>query len=231
MTLKKILIGCLLLISITTSHYGLAWADEWEDHGFRGSEAEAWKSAEFAPEHAKAWKSEGFTPEEAKPWKSAGFTPQEAKAWRRHKSVWENEFTPEEAKPWKDAGITPGQAKPLNFYGGLTANEVKPFIAKYCKNGVVENWPPANPNDEDGAHCYPFDGTAFQVLGEFEALYKNGDGIYHISFGKGGKAVSVIEAVVTVRGSYKYQSMGGLKIVPDLKVLRTKPANKEGSQK
>ena len=47
------------------------------------------------------------------------------------------------------------------------------------------------------------------------------DKLYYISFGKGGRAGSSITAIVTVQGGFKYQSNGGLKIVPSLKVLKT----------
>lgn len=107
-----------------------------------------------------------------------------------------------------------------------TPDDVKTFTAQYCKAGFAIGVtgtvaaPPKNPNDDDGTHCYWVYDDIFQLLDDNEALYGDGVSIYHIAFGKNGKAGSFVSAIVTVKGSYKYHSTRGIMVVPELNVLR-----------
>ncbi len=166
----------------------------------------------------KQWEDAGFKKEEANSWKAAGFKPDEANSWKR-------------------AGVNPSMVRELNKFSFSNPSEVKQFTKKYCINGFA-GIPPSNPNDDDGTHCYIFPGKVFQLLADNQALYKADLGllgiilensllasklssmVYYISFGKSGRAISLIEAIVSVKGSYKYQSLAGIKVVPELRILR-----------
>ncbi len=141
------------------------------------------------------------------------------------------------ADEWEDAGYSTYSAPMLKKnFSFSTPDEVRQFTTKYCKAGLalLEGKghaypgsfvsPPSNPNDDDGTHCYMFNGQIFQVLGENEGLYEDYEHrnkIFYVSFGKEGRATSFFTAIVTVKGSYKYQSNAGIQIVPRLKILRT----------
>ncbi len=194
----------LLFISILTFQVNFAWADEWEDAGFSIVED---KNSLYSGSETELWKTVGFT-------------------------------NASEAKRWKLGGYSADEAAELAGYFS-TADEAKKFTAKHCKNGFEKRFgigkpsalasylapPPANHNDDDGSHCYMLLGKVFQLLSDNQALYQNeyerGQNLYFVSFGKGGRAVSSIKAFVTVKGGYKYQSLAGIKIVPELRVLKT----------
>lgn len=201
----------LLFLSMLTFQPGFARADEWEDAG-------------FTSEAAREWSLEFTNAGDAKKWRDAGFTRGDA-SWLRSIGY----PGPFEVKRWELAGYKPVEAAGLNIFFS-TPDEAKKFSAKYCKKGFAENFflenTPENPNDADGANCYRFGGEIFQVLGDNEGLYQQYgaavDKVFYISFGKGGRAVSVIDSsIVTVTGSYKYHSTAGLQIVPRLKILTT----------
>lgn len=167
--------------------------------------------------------------DENKQWKDAGFTKEEISGEGFGRGWKDTGFSASEAKRWKTAGYFAPAARDFKSLLFSTPDEVKQFTAKYCKAGfAIRNrtsidYPPANPNDDDGSHCYRFEGKVFQLLGDNEALYNDGyGGISYISFGKGGRAVSLIGlSIVTVKGSYKYQALAGIKVVPELKILKT----------